>query len=156
MTMHRTATKIGQELLRKGLIDHSDLKKALLMQKLGTRGRLGEILVKNGAISEKKLLSTIAALTRVPLIDLSRYTLDPEVTGLIPLEMVENLGVIPLSITGTMLTVAMTDPLDTDVITALEVMTACSINRVLCSHKGFRYALGIIAGRDESTPRISA
>jgi cellulose synthase/poly-beta-1,6-N-acetylglucosamine synthase-like glycosyltransferase len=68
-------TPIGSVLLRKGLISESALDRALLIQKLGG-GRLGNILLGEGAIHPKPLAEAIADHHHMAFVDLTQDPVD--------------------------------------------------------------------------------
>ncbi len=57
--------KIGELLLERGLVQDTDLRKALQLQQ-GTGGRLGSILIRVGAVSEEALLPVLAEQLDIP------------------------------------------------------------------------------------------
>ena len=67
---------------------------------------MSKILVGLGVISESDLMLALSRQMDIPLLDLSRYTFDGEVTGIVPKGFAEYYQVIPLSQTGGFLTVA--------------------------------------------------
>ncbi len=70
--MLETSKKIGELLLERGLIQETDLRKALQLQQ-STGGRLGSILIRVGAVSEEALLPILSEQLGLP--SLSRETL---------------------------------------------------------------------------------
>src|SRR3989441_5666165 len=70
-TAAATSDKLGEILLREGLITQDQLKKALLEQK-NTGMRLGYTLVKLGFVEETEISKMLARQYRMPAVDLSR------------------------------------------------------------------------------------
>ena len=75
-TAAATSDKLGEILLREGLITQDQLKKALLEQK-NTGMRLGYTLVKLGFVEETEISKMLARQYRMPAVDLSRFEVDP-------------------------------------------------------------------------------
>src|SRR6266850_1116212 len=71
-TAAATSDKLGEILLREGLITQDQLKKALLEQK-NTGMRLGYTLVKLGFVEETEISKMLARQYRMPAVDLSRF-----------------------------------------------------------------------------------
>src|SRR5438552_13588654 len=74
-TAAATSDKLGEILLREGLITQDQLKKALLEQK-NTGMRLGYTLVKLGFVEETEISKMLARQYRMPAVDLSRFEVD--------------------------------------------------------------------------------
>src|SRR5438132_13002796 len=71
-TAAATSDKLGEILLREGLITQDQLKKALLEQK-NTGMRLGYNLVKLGFVEETEISKMLARQYRRPAVDLSTF-----------------------------------------------------------------------------------
>src|SRR5438046_490246 len=82
-TAAATSDKLGEILLREGLITHDQLKKALLEQK-NTGMRLGYTLVKLGFVEETEISKMLARQYRMPAVDLSRFEVDPKIIKRLP------------------------------------------------------------------------
>ena len=61
-----TSKRIGELLIERGLVQQSDVEKALQMQG-NTGGRIGSALVRIGALSEENLLVTLSDQLGVPI-----------------------------------------------------------------------------------------
>src|SRR5204862_5905786 len=70
-----TQDKLGEILVREGLITQEQLRKALLEQK-NSGMRLGYTLVKLGFIEETEVSKMLARQYRMPAVDLSRFEVD--------------------------------------------------------------------------------
>src|SRR5207302_4442935 len=125
-----TSDKLGELLLRDGLITLDQLKKALLEQK-NTGMRLGYTLVKLGFIEETEISKMLARQYRMPAVDLSRFEVDPKIVKLIPAEVAVKHMVLPLKREGRTLTVAMADPTNVSVIEDLKFITRYDIFPVI-------------------------
>src|SRR5882724_8274316 len=108
-TAAATSDKLGEILLREGLITQDQLKKALLEQK-NTGMRLGYTLVKLGFVEETEISKMLARQYRMPAVDLSRFEVDPKIIKLLPPDVAVKHTVLPLKREGRTLTVAIADP----------------------------------------------
>lgn len=131
----RTVTKagtdrIGDLLLREGLIDHAQLRKALTdAQQHGTR--VGFSLVKLGFIAEDDLTRMLARQYRMPAVDLARVEVDPAILKTVPEELALKHLVLPLRRVGRTLTVAMANPTDPGLMDELKFATRYEIEPVI-------------------------
>src|SRR3954451_17565618 len=122
--------RIGDLLLREGLITRDQLEKALQEQKQnGTR--VGYNLVKLGFIQETELTKMLARQFKMPAVDLSRFEVDPRIAKLIPADLAVKHLVLPLKRDGRTLTVAMADPTNLGVLDDLKFITRYDIFPVI-------------------------
>jgi len=130
MAVVASAARLGELLLRDGLITSEQLGKAL-QDSQATGNRLGYTLVKLGMVPEPDLALALARQHRVPAVDLERVKLDPKLLKLIPAEMALKHLILPLRRIGRTLTVAMSDPGDMGVIDDLKFITRFEIEPVI-------------------------
>src|SRR6476660_8738881 len=125
-----TTERLGDRLVREGLITREQLDKALQEQKQnGTR--VGYNLVKLGFIAETELTKMLARQFRMPAVDLSRFEVDPRIAKLIPADLAIKHLVLPLKRDGRTLTVAMADPTNLGVLEDLKFITRYDIFPVI-------------------------
>jgi type IV pilus assembly protein PilB len=135
-----TSLRIGDLLIREGLITKEQLDKALLEQKQnGTR--VGYNLVKLGFVPEIELTKTLAKQFKMPAVDLSKFAVDPKIAKLIPGEMALKNLVLPLKRDGRTLTVAMADPTNMGVLEDLKFITRYDIFPVIAGEFTIRNVL---------------
>ena len=134
------AAKIGEMLLKGNLISQEQLRAALDTQKK-TKERIGLVLVKSGFIKEQELLSFLGRQFNVPVVDLSRYEINPEVVRLLPEEMVQKHLALPINRVGAKLIVAVADPSNMAIIDAIGFKTGYSVELVLASEKDITAAI---------------
>jgi type IV pilus assembly protein PilB len=132
--------RIGDLLMREGLITREQLDKALQEQRQnGTR--VGYNLVKLGFIQETELTKMLARQYRMPAVDLSKFEVDPRIAKLIPGELATKHLVLPLKRDGRTLTVAMADPTNLGVIDDLKFITRYDIFPVIAGEYTLRNAV---------------
>ena len=132
--------RIGDLLVREGLISKEQLEKALQEQKQnGTR--VGYNLVKLGFIQEIELTKTLARQYKMPAVDLSKFEVDPKVAKLVPADLCTKNLVLPLKREGRTLTVAMADPTNFAVIDDLKFITRYDIFPVIAGELTIRNVL---------------
>jgi type IV pilus assembly protein PilB len=135
-----TGERIGELLLREGLITREALDRALQEQKSNGM-RLGYNLVKLGFIGEVELTRMLARQYRMPAVDLSNFEVDSRIAKLIPAELARRHLVVPLKRDGRQLTVAMADPSDLGVIDDLKFITRYDIFPVIAGEYTLRQVI---------------
>ncbi len=132
--------RLGDLLIREGLITKEQLDKALQEQK--TQGtRLGYALVKLGMVQETEITKMLARQYRMPAVDLSRFEVDPKIVKMIPADIAVKHLVLPLKRDGRTLTVAMADPTNLGVMEDLKFVTRCDIFPVIAGEYTLKNAL---------------
>src|SRR3954452_4419529 len=114
--------RLGEILLREGLVTRDQLAQALAEQK-NTKHRLGYVLVKLGLVPELEITKVLARQFRMPAVDLTRFEVDPKILKLVPADMATKGVVLPLKREGRTLTVAMADPSDMGLLEDLKFVT---------------------------------
>ncbi len=135
-----SSERIGDLLVREGLISKEQLEKALQEQKQsGTR--VGYNLVKLGFIHETELTKMLARQYKMPAVDLSKFEVDPRIAKLIPGDLALKHLVLPLKREGRTLTVAMADPTNLGVLEDLKFITRYDIFPVIAGEFTIKNAL---------------
>ena len=133
-------------LLQQGKASREQLEKALVKQK-ETGAFLGEILVEEGILDEKSLLSFLAKYCKIPHLSLLDYLIDADVAALVPKEVCLRHRLIPIDKLGRNLTIAMVNPLDTQALRIVqEHCPALRIKPILCAHKHFETVTAKVFG----------
>ncbi len=134
------ATKIGEMLLKGNIISPDQLRTALETQKR-TKERIGTVLVKSGFIKEPELLAFLGRQFNVPVVDLAKYEINPEVVRLIPEDMVQKNLALPINRVGAKLIVAVADPSNMGILDAIGFKTGYAVELVLASEKDITNAI---------------
>jgi len=145
-----TTERLGDLLVREGLITREQLDKALQEQKQnGTR--VGYNLVKLGFIAETELTKMLARQFKMPAVDLSRFEVDPRIAKLIPADLAVKHLVLPLKRDGRTLTVAMADPTNLGVLDDLKFITRYDIFPVIGGEFTLKSAIDKLYENDAGT-----
>ena len=139
-TVAATADKLGEILLRDGLITLDQLKRALIELKQ-TGMRLGYTLVTLGFVEETEISKMLARQYRMPAVDLSRFEVDPKILRLIPPDVAIKHTVLPLKREGRTLTVAIADPNNVTAIEDIKFITRCDVFPVIAGEYTLRNAI---------------
>ena len=126
--------RLTQILIDNKLLTKEKLDKALDVQKK-KGGRLSDIIVDLGFIKEGELALTLSQGLGLPLMDIKRFKIDPEVVKIIPQDVAHHYQIIPISKIGTTLTIAMADPLNVFAIDHIRSLTGYKINPIIASAK---------------------
>jgi type IV pilus assembly protein PilB len=129
--------RLGEILLREGLVTREQLSQALAEQK-NTKHRLGYVLVKLGLVQELEITKVLARQYRMPAVDLTRFEVDPKIIRLVPAEMATKSIVLPLKREGRTLTVAMADPTDHGLLEDLKFITRFDLFPVIAGEYTLR------------------
>jgi type IV pilus assembly protein PilB len=132
--------RLGDLLVREGLITREQLQKALEEQR-ATGMRLGYVLVKLGLVQEIEITKMLARQYRVPAVDLSRFEVDEKIIKLLPPDVAVKHHVLPLKREGRTLTVAMAEPTNLTVIEDLKFITRFDIFPVIAGEYTLRQAI---------------
>ena len=129
--------RLGEILLREGLVTREQLAQALAEQK-NSKHRLGYVLVKLGLVQELEITKVLARQYRMPAVDLSRFEVDPKIIKLVPADLATKSVVLPLKREGRTLTVAMADPTDLGLLEDLKFITRFDLFPVIAGEYTLR------------------
>ncbi|MHB1653743.1 MAG: GspE/PulE family protein [Desulfitobacteriaceae bacterium] len=111
MALRQERKRLGEILIAGGVITAAQLDDALKMQKiLGLR--LGEVLVRQGLVTEDDILRTMQSQLGLPSIDLNRVVVPEEILKLLSETVARKYTVLPVDMTNGQLLVAISDPTD--------------------------------------------
>jgi type IV pilus assembly protein PilB len=114
--------RMGRLLMEAQLVSEDQIQEALQVQR-SNGSRLGSILVEMGAISEATLLEFLSQQYGVPPIDLSCCKIESEVLNLVPIELAQQLMIVPVRQFHSRLALAMIDPSNIAVIDEMKFRT---------------------------------
>ena len=136
----KNSPRIGELLLKEGLVTQDQLNKALAEQRHnGTR--VGYNLVKLGYVKETDLTRMLARQHKMPAVDLAKFQVDARIAKLIPGELALKHNVLPLKRDGRTLTVAMSDPSAMAVLDDIKFITRLDIFPVIAGEFTLRNAI---------------
>jgi len=140
---------LGQMLKEKGLINDQQLKEAMEAAKTASQP-LGQTLIDLGYVEEGIVLQALAAQMRIPCVDFNKIKYDASNLGLIPNDLQQKHGVLPVKLDGKKLIVATPDPSNIVALDEIQVQTGYDIRPVLAS------ASQIAKLRNDSRPAAAA
>jgi type IV pilus assembly protein PilB len=134
------AVKLGEMLIKAGLLTPQKLQEALEYQKTNG-GKLGFNLVKLGFVKEEDITRVLSQQYGVPAINLSKVEIDDSVVKLIPSEVAQKYLIMPVSRTGATLTIAMMDPTNVFAMDDIKFMTGYNVEPVVASEVAIKEAI---------------
>jgi len=140
----QTKMRLGEFLVTKNIITRDDLSRALRYQE-NWGGKLGEALISLKIISEDKLLAALKYHLELPVINLEKVSVPPEVVRLVPKETAKKFKAVPVKVGDVggkkSLFVAMANPLDLTAIEEIQFASGLRVQPVLAREKGIIYAM---------------
>jgi len=140
---------LGLILRKLKLINKEVLIKALKYQKV-KGGRVGEILVKMGAIRNKDLTKALALQGGIEFIDLSTLKVAPELLKKVTVKMARTYNFFPVKEENGTIFVAMADVDNFDVTDNLQFLMGTSVESMLCDPEDLREAIEKYYDSDQS------
>ena len=129
--MALTRRKLGEILLKWGLVSEQHLNEALAIAK-GQRKRIGETLVELGHVSETDIAKALGQQFNMEYIDLDRPdAISKDNLKLLPADVIKKYLVLPISQINGTLKVLIHDPMDLDVLDDLTFRMNCKIETAL-------------------------
>src|SRR4051812_42562244 len=87
------------------------------------RERVGDVLVRLSYISSDDFLEVLSAELGIPVIKLTRFKIPPTVAAIVPKKAAELYGLMPVSLVGNTLTLAMSDPMNVQALDDIRRLT---------------------------------
>src|SRR3989338_8997387 len=142
--MLKTTEKLGEILVKSGIVSEAQMAKALEVQR-GSSKRIGEVLVELRLATEVQIATAISQQLGIPFVSSASGVLSPpKTTGfdkLIPEEFARRHQVMPLSRTADSLTIACVNPLDLITLDNVSRMTRCEVAPVVTTKTDLEQAI---------------
>jgi hypothetical protein len=135
------AEKLGELLIKKNLLTQAQIEEALQAQVI-FGGKLGTVLIEMGLITEDTLAEILAQLLSIPCAKPGQLQDIPEnVVKIISAELAEKHKVMPVSVSGKKLTLAMAEPHKLQAIDEISFRTGYIIRPILALEVRLVFAL---------------
>src|SRR5689334_2845964 len=131
---------LGQVLKEMELVHEGQIQEALAIQRK-QGGVIGEILVNLGYVAREEILLALAAQMGMEVVDLDEIEIDPVVINKVPVNLAKSYNVVPIKFENGILTVAMKDPQDVNVLDDLRHSLHCDVHGAVASEEGVERAL---------------
>jgi type IV pilus assembly protein PilB len=132
--------RIGEMLLRAGIIDEEKLEKAIDHQR-SQGGKVFAALIKLEFLSEDDLVEFLSRQLGLPTVSLDEIDVDPDAVKLIPTPIAQKYMAIPYAQVNSALHVAMADPTDLNAIDDIKFMTDLAVEVSIATESQIRKAL---------------
>ena len=130
MASRTTKARLGDVLLEQELITREHLDECVALQRQ-TGQSLAHILVEKGYLGEEDLVVTLSEQLGIPHIRVMNYNIPKEVLREVPESLARQYYMLPVSVTGDVLTLAMSDPLNIMALDDLRMLTSYEIEPVV-------------------------
>lgn len=127
-------------LVKSNLVSKAGLDKAVQIQKK-KGGRISQILVDLGLITEKELMAILSEQLGMPPMDLAKFKVAPDVIKIIPERVARHYQLIPISKIGNTLTVAMADPLNIFAMDDIKAITGYEMKPIISASESISAAI---------------
>ncbi|MBN2453269.1 MAG: hypothetical protein JXB40_03290 [Candidatus Omnitrophica bacterium] len=118
--------QLGELLLERGIINEEQLNKALKTQK-ERGGLIGQVLVMLGYAKEEEIAQSLTVQYGFPYLPLECYEINIQAMKHIPQNVAEQYNLIAIDKMGDLLTIAMSNPLNTQAIEDIEMISNCKV-----------------------------
>jgi type IV pilus assembly protein PilB len=125
-----TDNRLGELLVREKLISLTQLRQAQDEQKKSNT-TLSYALAKMGIISDHDITDFLSQQYRVETINLAEFDIDEDVVKLVPKDVCQRHGLIPVSRAGSSLIVAMSDPSNLHAVDDIKFLTGYNVEPVV-------------------------
>jgi type IV pilus assembly protein PilB len=128
-----------------GLLTQKQLDEALPFQKK-SHLKLGQFLVREGILNESQIVEIVSSQLRLGKYRPENFIIDMDLANLIPADIAHKYQIAPLRKNGLLLSVAMVDPLDINALDAIELLTNCEVEAIICTEQHLNGLLSSIYG----------
>ncbi len=118
--------RLGAVLLERGYVTDDALQHAI-GRHAEVGGRLTDVLVQIGVISEQRIARAVEESIGIPLVMLPRVDVMPEALAKVPATTAFEVGALPFAVDGHRLRVAFEDPLDALALEEIEDASGCVV-----------------------------
>jgi general secretion pathway protein E len=138
--------RFGEILLEIGKLDQNGLDRALVLQHEEPDTRLGEILVRLGLITHGDVAHTLSAQFGFPVLAADQYPEFPLLEERVSVRFLHEVSALPLAEDTDRVTVALVNPQDEEVIDAFRVLTGRKVAVHVASRDEFDFAFERLYG----------
>ncbi len=143
--------QLAKLLVGEGLVSVDQVREAVELQRNSGRG-LGDSLITLGHITETDFVGFLGKYYGMPVMDLDSRSIEPEVLKLIPQGTAAEESLIPVSLVGADLIVAVSDPSNILLMDDLGFITGKHIVPVIASERAISAKIGEYYGEIQGSP----
>jgi twitching motility protein PilT len=146
MEVVKTRKKLGQIFIEHKLVDEEQVNIALRQQRQ-QGGKIGSILLELGYLRSEELLTFLSKHFGVPSADLYKLTINPDVLGILPYEMLKEYEVIPVAVGAKNVFLVMSDPGNEKILKDIGFHLGKIVQPIVVAAAQMREALCYLAAR---------
>src|SRR2546425_5101331 len=135
-------------LAKQGVLQDPALGEALAKAE-ETEQSLTQVLLDSGETTEDALLAALSQETHLPPINVFKIKSDESLASLLPENLANYYGVIPVSKVGNIITLAVSNPFDILQLDDIQIVTGCDIRPVLSTDISIRKAIPEVYNRGQ-------
>lgn len=151
--MAKQRMRLGDMLIKQGVITEQQLETALVLQKQNGK-KLGSVLLSEGFVTEREMMETLQDQLNIPYIDLINSKIPQAVVNLIPHSMAERYHLVPVKLEQGVLSIAMDDPLNFIAVEDVRMMTNLRVKVYLSSQQSIKNTIQILYGNEMAEKAI--
>ena len=134
---HNSMAKTIKERILEALVElnhikQEDIDEAIALQKRKNIS-LDKALMEKGLINEKDLLILLVKELHIPSINLNKYRIDPSLQKIVPQNIARQYHIVPISLLGNTITIAISDPFNIFAIDDLKSITGKEVDVIMCT-----------------------
>ncbi|MCS7244325.1 MAG: type IV-A pilus assembly ATPase PilB [Candidatus Calescibacterium sp.] len=148
MLEQKIKEELGEMLVKREFITRKQLERAQKKAEEENK-ELDKAIIELGFISEKEVYQILAEDLGFEFLDLSEFELKPELSQFLPDNIAKRYNAVPVKFDGEKLVVAMIDPLDTNAVDDIMLMTGLEVETVMATETDIRRAINRIYGSAE-------
>lgn len=134
------ANRLGQGLVKAKLIDAKQLER-LLEDAKNKKRRLIDALIAESLVDERRLIAFLSKAYALPTMDLASFELNHDITHLLDPKFCTKYGVLPISVRGDTLVIAVYDPTNIQLIDEVRFRTRLKVEQILALPSSIRSLL---------------
>jgi type II secretory ATPase GspE/PulE/Tfp pilus assembly ATPase PilB-like protein len=146
--------RLGESLIELHMITREQLDLGLELQGKNRKKPLGEVLLELGYLTREQLSQVLTQKLGIPLVDLAKFDIDPNVLRILPDHFVHQHRVLPLCLDEGMLVVAMNDPLDPAPLEGIRFYSQAFVVPVMATVEDLSQAIKIYYGAVPGEDRV--
>ena len=132
--------KLGELLISQGLINQDQLAKASA-HRSKNKGRLSSSLIELGHVNEKVLATFLSQQYGIQCVSLDGVKIPDTLTTLIPQNICEKNMLIPLSVEGGVLTIAVSDPTNVSAVDDIRFLCKMEVSVFISTESAIKAAI---------------
>ena len=133
--------RLGEALVQMNCITEDQLRTALDQQRQDRKVPLGQLLLKAGLIDDQRLRQALTEKLGIPFVDVSSFPAEIDALTRLPEDDAVKHGALPLYVEHGALVVALADPLNRDLVSAIGFRVQMRVSPVMANAEAIQSAI---------------